>query len=115
MVVMSLLAAHLMAILPLDPWVMEESLCPAGETQSCAHISALLFTLSTLEVSPRACTSLSCGWSRPSRTGMAVTAVELDFWKASAAGYMAPVGPALDSNKLLHECNKAGILTGAGS
>ena len=46
---------------------------------------------------------------------MAVTAVELDFWKASAAGYMAPVGPALDSNKLLHECNKAGILTGAGT
>ena len=41
--------------------------CPAGETQSCVHISALLFTLA--EVTPIACTSLPCAWSRPSRGG----------------------------------------------
>ena len=35
--------------------------CPAGETQSCVHISALLFTLA--EVTPIACTSLPCAWS----------------------------------------------------
>ena len=86
--------------------------CPAGETQSCVHISALLFTLA--EVTPIACTSLPCAWSRPSRRGMAMTAVELDFGKASTEGYTTPVGPPLDPSKLLNECSKAGILTGAG-
>ena len=86
--------------------------CPAGETQSCVHISALLSTLA--EVTPIACTSLPCAWSRPSRGGMAMTAVELDFGKASTEGYTTPVGPPLDPSKLLNECNKAGILTGEG-
>ena len=86
--------------------------CPAGETQSCVHISALLFSLA--EVIPRACTSLPCASSRSSKRGMALTAVELDFRKASTEGYMTPVGPPLDPSKLLNKCNKAGIFTGAG-
>ena len=42
-----------------------------------------------------------------------MTAVELDFGKASTEGYTTPVGPPLDPSKLLNECNKAGIFTGA--
>ena len=41
--------------------------CAAGETQSCVHVTALLFTLA--EVSPAAGTSLACAWSRPSAVG----------------------------------------------
>jgi len=36
--------------------------CPAGESQSCVHIAALLITLS--EVTPQACTSMRFAWSR---------------------------------------------------
>ena len=43
-----------------------------------------------------------------------MTAVELDFGKAATEGYTTPVGPPLDPSKLCNECNKAGILTGAG-
>jgi len=43
-----------------------------------------------------------------------MTAVELDFGKASTEGYTTPVRPPLDPSKLLNERNKAGILTGAG-
>ena len=42
--------------------------CAAGETQSCVHVTALLFTLAA--VSPAACTSLPCAWSRPSGVGV---------------------------------------------
>lgn len=37
--------------------------CPAGETQTCVHVAALLITLS--EVTPNSCTSMRCAWSRP--------------------------------------------------
>ena len=54
--------------------------CAAGETQSCVHVTALLFTLA--EVSPAACTSLSCAWSRPSAVGGTVAqSSTLDFGK----------------------------------
>ena len=43
-----------------------------------------------------------------------MTAVELDFGKVSTEGYTTPVRPPLDPSKLLNECNKVGILTGAG-
>ena len=43
-----------------------------------------------------------------------MTAVELDFGKASTEGYTTQVEPPLDPSKLLNECSKAGILTGAG-
>ena len=86
--------------------------CPAGETQSCVHISALLFTLA--EVTPIACTSLPCAWSRPSRGGMAMTAVELDFGKASTEGYTTPVGPPLDPSKLLVSATKQASLLEQG-
>ena len=39
--------------------------CAAGASQSCIHISALLFT----EITPQACTSVRCAWSRPSVSG----------------------------------------------
>ena len=35
--------------------------CPAGETQNCIHLAALLLTL--VEIGPTACTSLQCLWS----------------------------------------------------
>ena len=40
--------------------------CAAGKTQSCVHVTALLFTL--VELSPAACTNLPCAlvsWTPP--------------------------------------------------
>ena len=39
--------------------------CPAGESQTCVHIAALLITLS--EITPQACTSMRCAWSKEER------------------------------------------------
>ena len=84
--------------------------CPAGETQSCVHISALLFTLS--EVTSKACTSMACIWSRPTSEGKAMLATNLE---ATDEGYVVPDGPCLDPSKLLKECRKEGIQTGVGA
>ena len=86
--------------------------CPAGETQSCVHISALLLTLS--EVTSKACTSMACIWSRPTSAGKAMLATNLDFGEATDEGYVVPDGPCLDPSKLLEECRKEGVQTGVG-
>ena len=87
--------------------------CAAGETQSCVHVTALLFTLA--EVSPAACTSLPCAWSRPSAVGGAsAQSSTLDFGKASHEGYLPCSGPPLDVLDLLRAYEKEGITTGVG-
>ena len=55
------------------------------------HIAALLLTLA--EVTPTACTSMRCTWSRPSIGSKASLAKELDFGKASSEGYVPYSGP----------------------
>ena len=75
--------------------------CPAGASQSCVHISALLFTLA--EVTQTACTSIRCAWSRPSTGSKATFAKELDFGVASMKGYFPyngtkpPISSLLDN------------------
>jgi len=64
--------------------------CPAGESQTCVHVAALLIILS--EITPQACTSVRCAWSRPSQ-GKASFIVDLDFGKASSDGYASYDGP----------------------
>jgi len=73
--------------------------CPAGETQTCVHIAALLIALS--EITPQACTSMRCAWSRPSQGGKASLATDLDFEKASMDGYVAYYGPVQPITGLL--------------
>ena len=66
----------------------------------CVHVTALLFTLA--EVSPAACTSLPCAWSRPSAVGgISAQSSTLDFGKASSEGYLPHSGPPLDVRDLL--------------
>ena len=84
--------------------------CAAGKTQSCVNVTALLFTLA--EVSPAACTSLPCAWSRPSTIGGKSTqSTDLYFNKASSEGYLPCSGPPLDVHDLLKAFEKEGILT----
>ena len=64
--------------------------CPAGESQTCVHVAALLIMLS--EITPQACTSVRCAWSRPSQ-GKASFIADLDFGKASSDGYASYDGP----------------------
>ena len=59
--------------------------CKFGESQTCVHIAALLIMLS--EISPQACTSVRCAWSKPSQGGKASLVADLDFGKASLKGY----------------------------
>ena len=81
--------------------------CPAGESQSCVHIAALLITLS--EVTPQACTSMRCAWSRPTtQGGKACLATTLDFGKSSSKGYFAYDGPLLPVDELLQKLDNAG-------
>ena len=87
--------------------------CAAGETQSRVHVTALLFTLA--EVSPAACTSLPCAWSRPSAVGgISAQSSTLDFGKASSEGYLPHSGPRLDVRDLLRAYEMEGIRTGVG-
>lgn len=85
--------------------------CAAGASQSCVHISALLFTLA--EITPTACTSVRCAWSRPSTVSTkAGLAKELDFGSASSDGYFPYNGPQPDLKSLLEQlaasnCNPA--------
>ena len=82
--------------------------CPAGETQSCVHVAVLLLTL--VEISPTACTSLQCLWSRPAnQSGKPDQAVNLDFGLASLEGYTPYTGPKLDVSALLTSLEKANV------
>ena len=86
--------------------------CAAGETQCCVHVT-LLFTLA--EVSPAACTSLPCAWSRPLAVGgTSAQSSTLDFGKASSEGYLPHSGPPLDVYDLLRPYEMEGITTGVG-
>ena len=76
--------------------------CPAGESQTCVHIAALLMTLS--EITPQACTSMRCAWSSPSQGGKTSLVTDLDFCQASVSGYAAynvPVQPIAGLLELL--------------
>ena len=77
--------------------------CPAGESQSCVHIAALLITLS--EITPQACTSMRCAWSRPAQGGKACLATTMDFGKSSSDGYFPYDGPV---DELLQKLDNAG-------
>ena len=59
---------------------------PAGESETCVHISAQLILS---EVSPQACTSVRCPWYKPSQGGKVSPVANLDFTKASSEGYTA--------------------------
>ena len=80
--------------------------CAAGASQSYVHISALLITLA--EVTPTACISIRCAWSRPSTNSKASLAKELDFRSASSNGYFPYKGPKLDTDNLLGQLDAAG-------
>ena len=84
--------------------------CPAGESQSCVHVAALLITL--LEVTPQACTSMRCAWSRPAQGGKACLAATLDFGRSSSSGYFAYDGPVLPVDDLLQKLDDAGCDSG---
>ena len=84
--------------------------CPAGETQSCVHIAALLITLT--EITPQACTSVRCAWSRPTQSGKPSFVVDLDFGKSSVDGYVAFTGPVVKVDDLLQQLESAGCDSG---
>ena len=79
--------------------------CPAGETQTCVHVAALLITLT--EITPQACTSMRCAWSRPTQGGKPSFAVDLDFGRSSLDGYITYTGPVLQVNDLLQHLESA--------
>ena len=81
--------------------------CPAGETQSCVHIAALLLTLA--EITPKAGTSKPCAWSRPSWQAKAQTSAALDFGHATSEGYKPYTGPLLDTKALLASFDKSTV------
>ena len=88
--------------------------CPAGETQSCVHLSALLLTL--IEVSQTSCTSLPRAWLRPRSMGTSIAATELNFGRVSIEGYVDEPSirqTVLDVGDLLKVCDDAGVVTGA--
>ena len=95
-------------------FTVEDTNCyyAAGETQSCVHVTALLFILA--EVLPAACTSLPCAWSRPSAVGG--TSAQSSTW--TLAGHQAKdlshSGPPLDVRDLLRAYEMEGIRTGVG-
>ena len=80
--------------------------CPAGETQSCVHVAALLITLT--EITPQACTSVRCAWSRPTQAGQPSFAVDLDFGRSSVDGYVAYTGPVQPVHELLEQLDRGG-------
>ena len=75
--------------------------CPAGETQTCVHVAALLITLS--EVTPNSCTSMRCAWSRPTQGGKPSFVTDLDFGQSSLTGYVEYTGPVLQVEDLLQQ------------
>ena len=84
--------------------------CPAGSTQSCVHIAALLIMLS--EITPQACTSVRCAWSRPSQGGKPSFSVDLDFGKSSSTGYFPYTGTLVSLDKLIQGLEDAGCDAG---
>ena len=87
--------------------------CPAGETQSCVHVSALLLTLA--QVAQASCTSLPCAWSRPKVMGRSTITRDVNFEWALVEGYVEEQSlqqPSLDVGNLLKPCDKAGVVTG---
>jgi len=84
--------------------------CPAGSTQSCVHIAALLITLS--EITPQACTSVRCAWSRPSQGGKPSFSVDLDFGKSSTTGYFPYTGTLLPLDDLFQGLEDTGCDAG---
>ena len=84
--------------------------CPAGSTQSCVHIAALLIMLS--EITPQACTSVRCAWSRPSQGGKPSFSVDLDFGKSSSTGYFPYNGTLVPVDDLIQGLEDAGCDAG---
>ena len=84
--------------------------CPAGETQTCVHVAALLIALT--EITPQACTSMRCAWSRPIQGGKPSFASDLDFGKLSVAGCITYYGSMLEANDLLQQLESTGCDTG---
>ena len=84
--------------------------CPAGSTQSCVHIAALLITLS--EITPQACTSVRCAWSRPSQGGKPSFSADLDFGKSSSTGYFTYTGSLVPVDDLIQGLEDAGCDAG---
>ena len=60
-------------------------MCPAGQSQSCVHVAALLLDL--VEVTQTTCTSVPCAWSRSSTRGQPLQITQLNFDKASVERY----------------------------
>jgi len=86
--------------------------CPAGSTQSCVHVAALLIMLS--EITPQACTSVRCAWSRPSQGGKPSFSADLDFGKSSSTGYFAYTGTLVPVDDLIQGLEDAGCDAGIG-
>ena len=84
--------------------------CPAGSTQSCVHIAALLIMLS--EITPQACTSVRCAWSRPSQGGKPCFSADLDFGKSSSTGYFPYTGTLAPLDDLIQGLEDAGCDAG---
>ena len=84
--------------------------CAAGASQSCVHISVLLLKLA--EITPQACTSVRCAWSRPSVGGSASLTKDLDFGQASLEGYFPYSGPKPNLCSLLEDLDAAGSKPG---
>ena len=84
--------------------------CPAGETQTCVHVAALLITLS--EVTPNSCTSMQCAWSRPTEGGKQSFVTDLDFGQLSLTGYVEYTGPVMQVEDLLQRLESAGCDVG---
>ena len=53
------------------------------------------------EITPQACTSMRCAWSRPSQRGTASLVADLDFGDASSKGYTVYNGPVQPVDGLL--------------
>ena len=72
--------------------------CPTGLSQSCVHVSAVLLTL--VEISPVACASLLCVWSKP--CGQAKHSLMRDLlFGSNGITYATYTGPSLDPKHLL--------------
>ena len=70
--------------------------CPTGLSQSCVHLTALLLTV--IEISPLACTSLPCLWSRPSGS---LKGTFMENLRSKDTSYIPYEGRLLDPSLLL--------------
>ena len=81
-----------------------------GNTELCTYIAALLITLT--EITPQACTSVRCAWSRPTQSGKPSFVVDLDFGRSSVDGYVAFTGSVVKVDDLLQQLESAGCDSG---